>query len=254
VDHVTSVDGTSIAYERTGSGPPLVLVHGSLNDHNIWAQVRPAFAERHTVYAIDRRGRGESGPATDHAFQREVEDVSSVIEAAGGEVDLIGHSYGAHCVLDAALMAPERIKHLVLYEPPTVNDMRGEVATLFETEEPPVAVEAFLRDTLGTPPEQIALIKQSPFLGYMASFALTMPPEARALVGRNFDPASYSVLRMPALFLVGAQTSERLGAVLRQLEAHVPQAEWHVFEGQGHGAMLTAPQPFAEAVLEFLAR
>ena len=59
---------------------------------------------------------------------------------------------------------------------------------------------------------------------------------------------------MPALFLVGSQTEERIGEVLRQLRAVMPQAEWRVFEGHGHAATMTAPKLFTDTVLEFLAR
>jgi pimeloyl-ACP methyl ester carboxylesterase len=53
-----------------------------MNDHNAWAFVVPAFAERFSMYAMDRRGRGESGPPAEHAFERQIEDVVAVIEAA----------------------------------------------------------------------------------------------------------------------------------------------------------------------------
>ena len=51
-----------IAYQRAGQGPPLVLVHGTADDHNRWLPLLPALAEHFTVYALDRRGRGGSDP------------------------------------------------------------------------------------------------------------------------------------------------------------------------------------------------
>ena len=78
MDTVTSADGTPIAYERTGSEPPLVLVHGMTADHTRWEPVRPAFEEQFTVYAIDRRGRGGSGDAAEYELEREIEDVTAV--------------------------------------------------------------------------------------------------------------------------------------------------------------------------------
>lgn len=254
MEYVTSPDGTRIGYEVTGSGPPLVLVHGSLNDRNIWAMVRPAFDQRRTVYAMDRRGRGESGPAVDHALERQFEDVAVVIEAAGEPVDLLGHSFGAHCALGAAALAPEKIKHLVLYEPPTLDAQRLDVAEAFETGDPIAALEQFMLKGIGVPPEQLPLLKSLPFWSYALSFAATMPIEGRALVAHGFDPARYSQLKMPALFLVGSQTEEILGDVLRRLLPVMPQAEWVTLDGQGHGAVMTAPTLFAETVLEFLER
>ncbi len=150
---ITSVDGTPIAYERTGSGPPLVLVHGTTADHTRWEPVRPVFEEQFTVYAIDRRGRGESGDvqqtssksaeptrtfgsgdvterssvgqpeasasgdAAEYALEREFEDVAAVVESIDDSVILLGHSYGALCSLEAALRT-NNLRALVLYEPP----------------------------------------------------------------------------------------------------------------------------------------
>jgi pimeloyl-ACP methyl ester carboxylesterase len=253
MEHVTSADGTRVSYERSGSGPPLVLVHGSLNDRNAWGLVVPAFRERFTVYAMDRRGRGESGPPAEHELAREFEDVVAVIEAAGAPVDLLGHSYGAHCALGAAALAPEQVKHLVLYEPPMVVDDGLELALKFERLDPSEALAWFLRDGVGMPPDQVDTLRASPFWDYMRSFVPTMPPEGRALVGTPFDASRYATLKIPALFLVGSETKEHLGEVLRQLAPYMPQARWHEFEGQGHGANLLAPQEFADVVLEFLA-
>ncbi len=252
--HVTSADGTRIAYEVTGSGPPLVLVHGSLNDHTIWAPVRAAFDERFSVYAMDRRGRGESGVPAEHALERQFEDVAAVIEAADQPVDLLGHSYGAHCALGAAAQVPERVKHLVLYEPPTLGARRLHIAEAFETGDPDAAMEQFVLEGIGVPPAQLPLLKSLPFWSYALSFAATMPIEGRALVGHAFNPARFSHLTMPALFLVGSQTEELLGEVLRSLVPVMPQAKWVRFDGHGHGATMTAPVLFAETVLEFLGR
>lgn len=254
MEYVRSPDGTQIAYERTGSGPPLVLVHGSLNDHAAWAAILPFFAPQYTVYAMDRRGRGESGPPAEHALERQFEDVLAVIEAAGEPVDLIGHSYGAHCALGAAALAPALVKHLVLYEPPTPDAARLALGESFEADDPSGAVAEFMVH-VGLSQAQIEALKATPFWPYLARFAPTMPYEARALGGHEFDPARFAALDMPALFIVGSLTQQHLGEVLRQLrQASMPHAEWSTLEGQGHAATLTAPQLFADTVLPFLER
>jgi pimeloyl-ACP methyl ester carboxylesterase len=104
---VVSADGTPIAYWRSGDGPPLVLVHGSFDDHNVWAPVLPAFEERFTVYAVDRRGRGGSGDGIGHSLESEAADIAEVVESIGGqeEVNLLGHSYGGSA-LWRRLVAP----------------------------------------------------------------------------------------------------------------------------------------------------
>ncbi len=89
-----STDGTPIAYETVGAGPPLVLVHGSVSDRGYWAPVSPALAEDYTVVTVDRRGRGASGDTTPCTIEREFEDVAAVVDAIGVPVHLVGHSYG----------------------------------------------------------------------------------------------------------------------------------------------------------------
>ena len=98
METVTSRDGTHIAYERSGEGPPLVLVHGTTAAHFTWELVLPELQKHFTVYAIDRRGRGESGGTDyDYEIEREFEDVVTLIDSIGGTVGLLGHSYGAIC-------------------------------------------------------------------------------------------------------------------------------------------------------------
>ena len=81
----------------------LVFVQGTTADHTRWDPVRPAFAEYFTVYAIDRRGRGESGDADDYTLEQEVEDVAAIVDSINEPVVLLGHSYGALVSLEAAL-------------------------------------------------------------------------------------------------------------------------------------------------------
>jgi pimeloyl-ACP methyl ester carboxylesterase len=250
MDTVISSDGTRIAYERTGEGPPIVLIHGSLNDHNAWAAVAPLLADRFTVYAIDRRGRGGSGPIAEHAIEREFEDVCAVIDEAGGPVDLVGHSLGAHVALGAAAVAPERIKHLVLYEPPTPAQMD---APWFEESDASEAVARFFRENVRVPQDQVEALQASPFWPYFVAHAPSYPPEMRALTSHRFDPTRFSSLKMPALLLVGSETDE-LGELLRNIEPYLGRPEWHTFEGQGHGAMRNVPDVFAQVVTEFLSR
>jgi pimeloyl-ACP methyl ester carboxylesterase len=98
---VTSKDGTSIASWQSGSGPPLVLVHGTTRDHYAWDQVLPALSQQFTVYAVDRRGRGASEDGPIYTIEREFEDIAAVVDSFS-PVNLLGHSYGGICSLEAA--------------------------------------------------------------------------------------------------------------------------------------------------------
>jgi pimeloyl-ACP methyl ester carboxylesterase len=107
---VVSPDGTEIAYFTSGSGPPLVLVHGALGDHSRWDALRPYLEQARTVHALDRRGRGASGDASDYQFHREAEDLAAVLDAiterSDSMVAVYGHSLGGQIAFLAACLTP----------------------------------------------------------------------------------------------------------------------------------------------------
>jgi pimeloyl-ACP methyl ester carboxylesterase len=81
---VISADGSRVSYERSGSGEPLLLVHGAFSDHHTnWELVTPSLRERFTVCPIARRGRGETDATRGHALEDEARDVVALVEAVG---------------------------------------------------------------------------------------------------------------------------------------------------------------------------
>ena len=100
IETVRSKDGTSIAYERRGHGPPLVMVHGSTVDRTRSGGVVRRLAEHFTLLMVDRRGRGASGDGPVYSIEREFEDVVAVLESAEVPACLLAHSYGAICALE----------------------------------------------------------------------------------------------------------------------------------------------------------
>jgi pimeloyl-ACP methyl ester carboxylesterase len=102
METVTSRDGTTLAYDRLGEGPPVVLVSGGSTDRMANAGLAAQLAANHTVYNFDRRGRGDSGDTQPYAIEREIEDITAVIEAAGGSANLYGTSSGAALAMHAA--------------------------------------------------------------------------------------------------------------------------------------------------------
>jgi pimeloyl-ACP methyl ester carboxylesterase len=116
LEPVGSNDGTTIVFRRSGAGPPLVLVHGTTGAHWRFSFLAPVLAERFTVYAVERRGRGESGDAEAYAIEREFEDVAAVVDSLDEPATLFGHSYGATVSLGAALLM-QNLRTLILYEP-----------------------------------------------------------------------------------------------------------------------------------------
>ena len=106
MDTLTSADGTPIAYERLGDGPPLIVVGGALCDRGRMRPVCAALGAHVTVFNYDRRGRGDSGEGVGHDVEREIEDLAALVAEAGGRAAVYGHSSGAALVLRAALRGP----------------------------------------------------------------------------------------------------------------------------------------------------
>lgn len=217
METVTSADGTRIAYARSGKGAPLLLVHGTLWDHDaVWRAVRPSFEGAFTVYAVDRRGRGGSDMSIDHAIEREFEDIASVVEAIGEPVHLLGHSYGALCVLGASLLT-SNVRSIVLYEPPaprhTSPDALSKLKALYEAGDPEGVVTAFLVDICQVPEPMVEIFRAQPWWDDAVRIAHTVPTEARGVSAFTFDASRFRELSVPALLLVGGAS----GAFIREI-------------------------------------
>src|SRR5215204_2661248 len=117
MNRVTSSDGTTIAFDRLGEGPPVILVCGGSTDRSANAPLAALLARHFTVLNYDRRARGDSGNTPPYAVEREVEDLRAVIEAAGGRATVFGFSSGAILALRAAADGLP-IDRLFLYEAP----------------------------------------------------------------------------------------------------------------------------------------
>src|SRR5467141_937097 len=122
MEQVTSKDGTTIAFDRLGQGPAVILVSGGSVDRSSLAALADLLAQRFTVFNYDRRGRGPSGDTPPYAVDREVEDIDAVVGAAGGSAYLYGSSSGAVLALIAAARLPGKITKLALWEPPFILD------------------------------------------------------------------------------------------------------------------------------------
>lgn len=256
---VSSADGTTIAYERSGRGAPLVLVHGTTADHTRWRPILPALNDRFTVYAMDRRGRGMSGDAPEYQLEREFEDVAAVVNSIPGPVSLVGHSYGALCAMEGALRSP-RLEKLVLYEP--VFPVEGAEAAY-----PPGTLERFqamldrgdwesllthfLGEIAGVPESSLALMRTEPSWQGRLAAAHTIVREF-ADGEYEFEPARFRSLAVPTLLLVGEHSPPVLTRPSHALASALPHARVVVLPGQTHVAINTAPEMFARVVTEFL--
>lgn len=258
MEYVVSSDGTRIAYERRGEGPPLVLVHGTGIDHSYWDPVAPELGRHFTVYSVDRRGRGQSGETAPYAIQREFEDVAAIVASIAGDVFLLGHSYGALCSLEAALLA-KNIRKVILNEPPmytTVEvsfpeDARAKVlacAGAGEWEK----VLVMLYEAGGMSAAELSVLRSLPSWRARIQAAPTILREILSVRAYSFDPARLKNLKTPVLLLVGGETSPVYTAAVEALHSSLPDNRLVVLPGQPHDAALTAPDLYLRQVLRFL--
>jgi pimeloyl-ACP methyl ester carboxylesterase len=256
--HVVSSDGTKIAYERTGTGQPLVLVHGTGVDHTYWDPVIPKLARAFTVYAIDRRGRGQSGDTLPYAIEHEFDDVAAVVDSIPGAVNVIGHSYGALCSLEAALLTTG-IRKLVLYEPP--------LYTTIEVSYPPDTLEKYdalltagkaeeallmLYEVGQTPADELNALRALPSWHARVLAAPTIPREVMSVRNYSFDPRRFRGLATPILFLLGSETLPVYNAATQLLHGSLPHSRIVVLPGNGHDAAVTEPDLVLREVVGFL--
>jgi pimeloyl-ACP methyl ester carboxylesterase len=256
---VTSKDGTPIAYWRSGEGPPLVLVHGTTADHSRWAPVLPAFEQRLTVCAVDRRGRGGSGDSEGYALGREFEDLAAVVDSLREPVNLLGHSYGAVLALEAALLT-RNVRKLVLYEPGM--NVTGEeiyppgfidrLDALLEAGDRDAVISTMFRDLVGMPQEEVEYLRSLPAWQQRVKAAHTVPRELRADEAYRFDPERFGDLGVPTLMLEGSDSPAFLKAADKAVDETLPICRIVVMDGQGHAAMDTGTELFTTEVLRFL--
>ncbi|WP_331235944.1 alpha/beta fold hydrolase [Natronorarus salvus] len=259
MEAVTSADGTEIAYERTGSGPPLVLVHGTTADHTRWDPVRPALEEQFTVYAMDRRGRGESGDAADYELDREFEDVAAVVESIDEPAVLLGHSYGALCSLEAALRTDD-LRALVLYEPlfPTTEaalyseDVLAEMEALLEGGEDERALLLLFEGIAELSSAEMDTLRSAPNWPTRVAAAHTVLRESRAENEYEFDAARFAAMTTPTVLFSGNESPRSLEDSTAAVDEALPNSRIVVFDGLGHGAIDAAPERFVDEVLAFV--
>jgi pimeloyl-ACP methyl ester carboxylesterase len=255
---VTSSDGTRIASFTGGSGPNLVLVHGTSANHTRWTTIQRRLEERFTVTAIDRRGRGDSGDAPDYAIEREFEDVVAVVGSLDPPVLLFGHSFGALCALEAAVRS-DRITGLVLYEPPIVCDDKSlyssgqieRLEALLEAGDREAVVTAFMDEIVGLTPRELEMVKSSPAWPGRIAAAHTIARECRAEEIYRLDARRASRISIPVLLLLGGDSPAFFGAANAMLEETLPYTRTVVMPGQQHVAMDTGPDLVVEALFDF---
>lgn len=245
VQTVTSRDGTRIAYECVGAGPPVIMIGGMFCDRNTFRDRAEALADTLRVVIYDRRGRGESGDTQPYAVAREIEDLEAVISQLGGRAAVYGHSSGAGLALEAAASGLA-IDRLVLHDPPygaddeeSISEARTLAHAISEAlaqGRPGDAISAFLLAS-GAPAERARAMAGSPAL---IAIAHTMPYDMAvmggATRGRVVPVPLAKAIAAPTLLLVGERSGPMFQAAVERLSEVMPAARVRTLAGTGHEA------------------
>lgn len=262
-DYVTSTDGTSIAYDRQGSGPNVIMVGGGLDDGRENEPLAAWLATDFTVYNYARRGRGQSGNTQPYAVERELEDLEALLAEAGGTAHLFGASSGGGLVLRAA-MAGLPIDRLAVYDVPyCMDDETYRRAQKYVAKVVPAVAEGRLDDALelflwfaGSTPEEISGMKAGPYWSAMREVAHTLAAEA-ACLGDHRPPKELAGITQPALVVDSGQSAGAPGmsglpkdffaSAADAIADLVPQADRRTLQDQGHVAAPDTLGPLLKA-------
>ncbi|MBO0778338.1 MAG: alpha/beta hydrolase [Ktedonobacteraceae bacterium] len=245
---VLSKDGTPIAFDQSGQGPALILVAGATATRVAEASLAAVLSPHFTVFAYDRRGRGESGDTAPYAVEREVEDIEALINVAGGSAFVFGHSSGAVLALEAARLLPAGITKLAVYEPPfIIDDSRPPVPAdyiphlieLVSSDRRGEAVAYFMQEAVGVPAEMIDQMRQSPMWPAIEAVAHTIPYDG-TIMGDTMrgNPASlrkWASVAVPTLVLDGGASHVHMHHGAQELARILPDAQHQRLPGQDHG-------------------
>jgi pimeloyl-ACP methyl ester carboxylesterase len=254
---VTSTDGTHIAFERSGDGPPIIFVVGAFNDRTTAQPLAKLLEQEFSVITYDRRGRGASSDTAPFAIEREIEDLEALIVEAGGSAAVFGYSSGALLATKAAARGLP-ITRLALYDPPyAVLASRGgppvdhaaRLAELISTNRGGDAVEYFQQVIVGIPPEIVAQLRHAPFRIALEAIAHTLVYDAAITDDQSLVAELPSVTVRTLVMASGASPSELRNAA-HALATALPNARLRVLEGQTHDLV---PEVVAPVVREFLA-
>jgi pimeloyl-ACP methyl ester carboxylesterase len=256
---VLSADGISLAVWVDGSGPPLVMVHGSIADHTTFDPFVEVLRDDMTTFSMDRRGFGASGDAPGYSIERDFDDVAAVVDAVaartGGPVALWGHSYGANCAMGGAALTND-VHHVVLYEPSLgLTYPAGSIEAIEDAVaagDMDAAIVAVLVGILEMTDEEIDSLRSSPLWPARLAAAPTVPRECRVEDGWVYEPGQFDGITAPALLLAGSESLPALTKATHEAAAAISGARIRVLDGHAHFAHKTDPAMVSAIIQQFV--
>jgi pimeloyl-ACP methyl ester carboxylesterase len=259
--NVTSHDGTIITFDQLGEGSALILVDGALHYRALdqgKAQLADLLAQHFSVFHYDRRGRGGSTDTPPYAVAREIEDIDALINEAGGEAFVFGHSSGAALTMEAAIALPRKIKKLAMYEAPYNDDAAARQAWKEYTKQLGALLAANRRGDavalfmllVGATADQTDAMRQAPVWPLFEAVAPTLAYDHIAILG---EAAAVPIARaarvaVPTLVMDGGASYPFMHTTATTLANAIPHAQHRTLEGQTHEV---AAEALAPALVEF---
>ena len=258
MDNVTSKDGTTIAFDRLGAGPAVILVSGGSVDRWSNAALADLLASDFTVYNYDRRGRGPSGDTPPYAVEREIEDIDAVVSAAGGSAHLYGSSSGAALALDAAEALGGKITKLALWEPPYILDPSArppadqveQYNTMLAEGRRGDAAQYFMEKVVRMPAEFVAGARTQPWWAATEALAHTLPYDATIMGDYSLPTERAAAIAVPTLVIDGGASFGFMGQTADALAKVLPKGQRRTLAGQEHNI---DPNVLAPVLKEFFA-
>jgi pimeloyl-ACP methyl ester carboxylesterase len=249
MNKVTSTDGTTIAFTRTGDGPPIIMIDGAFSHRAInptAPRIAALLAPSFSVYTYDRRGRGESGDTQPYAVEREIEDLGALIAEAGGSASVFGGSSGAMLALDAAAYGLP-ISKVALYElparvddsaQPLPDDYLPRLRKLLAANRRSDAASLWFSDVLGLPDAAIAGMRQGPFWVELEKVAPTLAYEGAlfgdALSGKPLSPKRWGSITTPTLVIDGGASPAMMHSAADAVAGLLHRATRRTLDSQTH--------------------
>src|SRR5438132_8423897 len=248
---VTSADGTTIAFDLFGSGPPGIMVVGAFNTRATSEPLAAALQDQFTILNYDRRGRGDSGDTPPYSVEREIEDIDALIAAAGGSSAVFGYSSGATLALRAAAHGLA-ISNLALYEPPFLvdesrpplpADLPQQLAGLIGAGRRGDAVELYQTKAVGIPEDVVAQMRQAPFRPALEAIAHTLVYDATIVGDLRLPTELIASITTPTTVIDGELSPPLLRNAARAVAETLPNGRRYTLAGQTHDI---SPDPTAQ--------
>jgi pimeloyl-ACP methyl ester carboxylesterase len=256
MNKVASNDGTTISFDQTGDGPPIILVGGALSDRSAGVSLAELLSQELTVFTYDRRGRGDSGDTAPYAVEREVEDIEALIDEAGGSAYVFGRSSGAALALEAVRRLPTKLKKLALYEPPFILNENGRppadqverLNELIAAGRRGDAVEYFMTQVVRLPAELVIRARSSPSWPTQEALAHTLAYDATIMGDYSLPIERAASVTVPTLVIAGGADFPWMRETAQALAEAIPDGQSRFLDGQGHNV---EPAVIAPVLVEF---